>query len=88
MTHHPADLCGLEGKGRLAENGDADLTIIDPDQQWIIDVDTFRSRSRNCPFDGRTVTARAVATMVGGSFKLNRDRDRLAGTDEGDRPGR
>ncbi|MDH3584945.1 MAG: dihydroorotase, partial [Phycisphaerae bacterium] len=78
MTHHPADLCSLSRKGRLGQDLDADLTIIDPNEKWTIDVGAFRSRSRNCPFHGRAVTARAVATVVGGSFKLNRDRDRFS----------
>ncbi len=77
MTINPAKLCRLEGKGTLSQGADADVTIIDPAEQWSIDVDQFASKARNCPFDGRPVIGRAIATIVGGKFKLNRDRDRL-----------
>jgi dihydroorotase len=76
LTLHGAELCNLAGKGRL-QDGDADVTIIDPRESWTIDVAKFKSRSRNCPFDGWPVTGRAIATLVAGDFKLNRDPARL-----------
>lgn len=77
MTVAPAELCKLHGKGRLAEGFDADVTIIDPDETWTIEVERFASRSRNCPFDGWSATGRAVATIVGGEVKLLRDPGRM-----------
>ena len=69
MTIEPARLCGLTGKGTLAEGADADVTILDPDHAWTIDVASFRSRSRNCPFHGWNVRGRATHTLVGGEVK-------------------
>ena len=69
LTINPARLCGLEGKGTLAPGSDADLTIIDPDLEWTIDVQQFASKARNCPFHGRQVRGRATATIVGGQVK-------------------
>ncbi|MEM6333082.1 MAG: dihydroorotase [Planctomycetota bacterium] len=66
MTLEPARLCNLEGKGVLAEEGDADVTLIDPDVEWTIDASTFASKARNCPFDGWTVTSRPIMTIVDG----------------------
>ena len=57
------------GKGTLREGADADVTIIDPHRAWKIDVEQFRSKSRNCPFNGWQVNARAVTTIVGGDVK-------------------
>lgn len=76
MTVNAADLCGLSSKGRLTEGADADVTIIDPNAAWTIEVDQFKSRSRNSPYDGWDVTGRAIATIVDGKFKLNREKDR------------
>ena len=79
MTVNPAQLCSLEGKGSLSHGADADVTVIDPNHNWTIDVNDFKSKSRNCPFDGWKVTSRPIATIVGGKIKLNRDPGRLKG---------
>jgi dihydroorotase len=77
-TNH-AQLCGLQGKGELAVGADADVTIIDPDHAWTIDVNAFAGKSRNCPFDGWDVKGRAIATIVGGDVKLALAPDRITG---------
>jgi dihydroorotase len=82
MTVSGAELCGLTGKGKLNVGADADVTIIDPNQSWTIDVNQFASRSRNCPFDGWDVTGRAVATIVGGKIKLALDSGRVKGGED------
>jgi dihydroorotase len=56
-------------KGTLSEGADADVTIIDPKHRWTIDIEQFKGKSRNCPFDGWPVQSRAVATIVGGAVK-------------------
>jgi dihydroorotase len=78
MTVNPAKLCQLDGKGTLSKGADADVTIIDPKEQWVIDKNEFMSKSRNCPFHGWSVTGRPVATIVGGDVKMLRDADRQA----------
>ncbi len=70
MTLNPAELVGLGSKGRLTAGADADVTIIDPDVAWTIDAAQFKSKSRNCPFDGWKVKGRAVVTIVGGDVKF------------------
>jgi dihydroorotase len=79
MTCNPARLCTLAGKGTLSRGGDADVTIIDPKLAWTIDKEQFASKSRNCPFHGWKVKGRALATIVGGEFKMNRDPERIKG---------
>ena len=68
LTRTPADLCGLgqHGLGSLREGSAGDVTVIDPDLEWTIDVSTFASKSRNCPFHGWKVRGRATVTIVGG----------------------
>lgn len=79
MTCNPAALCNLVDKGTLdpGQNADADVTIIDPNHAWTIDVNAFASKARNCPFHGWNVTGRAIATIVNGKVKLCLDPDRL-----------
>ena len=74
LTIEPARLLGLDrlGFGRLRADGPADITVIDPDLEWTIDVAEFASKARNCPFHGRTVRGRSVLTMVGGRVECRR----------------
>ncbi len=69
MTVNPASVINRP-LGRLVVGGPADVTIINPKMRWTVRVDTFRSRSRNCPFDGWELSARPVAAIVGGSIKF------------------
>jgi len=68
LTWNPARILGI-GKGSLRPGTDADVTLIDPDASWTIDVKQFKSKSRNCPFHGKNVRGRAVRTIVGGATK-------------------
>ncbi len=68
LTRTPAALCGLDaaGLGTLREGAVGDVTIIDPNHEWTIDVTRFASKSRNCPFDGWRVRGRAMTTIIDG----------------------
>ncbi len=77
MTIHPAQLCGLDTKGTLSEGMDADVTLIDPNGSHTIDINHFAGQGRNCPFDGWEVPARPVATIVGGTIKMNCEKQRV-----------
>ena len=68
MSTAPARVFGLPG-GSLAVGSPADVTLIDPQAEWTIDATRFRSKGRNCPFDGMAVTGRVVCTIVGGEIK-------------------
>ncbi|MFM1996689.1 MAG: hypothetical protein RLZZ111_1076 [Planctomycetota bacterium] len=68
MSTLPARILGVD-RGTLASGAVADITLIDPDRQWRVDVSSFRSKSVNSPFDGWTLTGRAVATIVAGRVK-------------------
>ena len=57
-----------DGRGSLAEGSVADVTIIDPDLQWTVDSNQFKSKSRNCPFDGWELKGRPTHTIVGGKL--------------------
>ncbi len=72
MTSRPSDILKL-GRGRLKKGLPGDVTVIDPDREWVVDVDKFHSRSRNCPFREWKLTGRAVATVVGGKLVYDLD---------------
>ena len=61
----PARLLKIEA-GTLSVGARADVTLIDPELGWTVNVDQFQSASRNSPFDGWKLKGRAVQTIVGG----------------------
>ena len=65
MSTAPARILGTAG-GTLDTGAPADLTVIDPDAEWTVDVDQFRSKARNTPFGGRRLTGKAVVTIFDG----------------------
>jgi dihydroorotase len=68
MSVNPARILKVPG-GTLAPSSAADITVIDLRKAWTVDVSSFRSRSRNTPFNGRTLYGKAVMTIVGGEIK-------------------
>ena len=69
MTEKPAKIIGVD-KGTLGKGKQADVTIIDPNAEYKIDVNKFRSKSRNCPYNGWTVTGKVEKTIVGGEIRF------------------
>jgi dihydroorotase len=64
-TVNPARLLNLK-KGTLGVGADADVTVFDPDREWIFERAETASKSSNSPFFGWKLKGRAVATIVGG----------------------
>jgi dihydroorotase len=69
MTLRPAAVLGIP-KGTLADGADADITVIDPRKEWLVDRALLRSRGKNTPFHGWTLKGKAVLTLVGGIVKF------------------
>ena len=67
LSRDPARLLNLPG-GNLAAGAPADVTILDPDAETVVDPSRFRSRSRNTPFGGWTLRGAPWMTLVGGSI--------------------
>ena len=65
VSRNPARILAIPF-GTLGKGMAADLTLIDPEVKYRIDVNRFKSKSRNCPFDGIEVQGKAVMTLVGG----------------------
>ena len=44
----------------------ADLVLFDPEREWLVDATKFRSKARNCPWNGRTLRGMVLMTLLGG----------------------
>jgi len=64
----PANLLGLEQKGKISQGADADLTILNLEKKIKIDVSSFNSKGRNCPFNGWELKGSPEITIVAGKI--------------------
>lgn len=67
MSYNPAKIIGLD-RGTLEVGKVADVTIINPTCEYVIDPSTFVSKGKNTPFGGKKVRGKVVATICNGEF--------------------
>ncbi len=67
MSYKPAQIIHID-KGTLLPGKEADITIINPNDEYEIDSRLFASMGKNTPFDGKKVKGRVVYTIVGGKI--------------------
>jgi dihydroorotase len=65
MSCAPARVFKLPG-GTLRHGSVADVTVFDPFVKWAVDPSSFKSKGRNTPYAGRTLTGRTRLTIVDG----------------------
>ncbi|MEQ8164213.1 MAG: dihydroorotase [Smithellaceae bacterium] len=70
MSLNPARILKLP-KGTLETGADADITVINPQLNWMVNVKTFCSKGKNSPFHGWKMRGKAVLTIVGGEIKYD-----------------
>ncbi|EAX46716.1 dihydroorotase, multifunctional complex type [Thermosinus carboxydivorans Nor1] len=73
MAYNPARILGLDA-GVIRVGGAADLTIFDPDLDWIVDSKKFYTKGKHTPFEGKKLKGKAVATIVGGKIVMKNGR--------------
>ncbi len=71
MSGNPGRLLGLQ-KGLLRSGYDADLTLVDPDEEWTVDSKLFYSKGKASPFDGQKLTGRVRALFIDGRLVLEK----------------
>lgn len=65
MAVNPAKILGLN-KGTLKVGADADIVIVDIEKEYIVDVNQFRSKGRNSPFEGAVLKGRVDKIICAG----------------------
>jgi dihydroorotase len=70
LTCEPARIIGDRyGKlGTLSIGAPADVTIFDPDKEWLVDTNAFASRGKNTPLASTTLKGKVMATIFGGKL--------------------
>jgi dihydroorotase len=65
LSYNPATMLGID-KGSIDIGKVADITIIDPNEEYSVDVNTFETKGKNTPFNGRKVKGKVKYTIVNG----------------------
>jgi dihydroorotase len=70
MTIGPVHALALDrhvpGIGTLAVGAPADVVVLDPDAEWVVEPERFASKGKNTPLGGVTLKGAVVATVAGG----------------------
>ena len=72
LSYNPASILSIKG-GIIEEGKEADLTIIDLNKEYVVEKESFRSKSHNSPFVGMEMKGKAMLTMVGGRIVWESD---------------
>jgi dihydroorotase len=67
MSLNPARILGLD-RGTLSLESIADITVVDPEKESVVDPGQFASKARNCPFAGWKLKGWPVMTVVSGKI--------------------
>lgn len=67
MSSKPANILGIDG-GKIKEGCIADMTIVDLNREYIVDVDNFYSKGKNNPFNGKKLKGQVLYTIVDGKI--------------------
>ena len=68
LTSSPAKLINRPDLGSLKLNTNADITIFDPNLEWIVNSNKFASKGKNTPLDGEKVKGKVIKTIFKGKI--------------------
>ncbi len=66
LSEKPAEIFGLNDRGRLEQGLNADLTVVDFNRKFKIEAAKFKSKAKYSPYDGWEVVGKPVKTYVNG----------------------
>ena len=70
ICENPVKIFGIQNKGFLKENYDADITIVDLNKSIKIKNENIQSKCGWSPFHGESFKGYPVATIVNGKIKM------------------
>jgi len=79
LTFEPARIIGTRyGElGTLKPGCQADITLFNPDKEWVVSSQNFASKGKNTPFDGYQFKGKVMTTIVAGEIVYRDDLVRI-----------
>ena len=68
LSYNPSKIMRLFDKGDIKVGNKADITIINPNIKYTVNIDEFQSKSRNCPYNGMQLEGIVKYTIVDGKI--------------------
>lgn len=72
LTCQPAKVLNID-RGTLSVGAVADITLINPNKEWVLEAEKLHSKSKNTYFDGHTMKGCAMKTLRAGKVVFSRD---------------
>jgi len=77
LTCEPASFLRRDDLGTLKPGAPADITIFDPQREWVVSPEEFASKGKNTPLAGSVLKGRVMATIYGGDVVYKDDAIKL-----------
>lgn len=68
LTYAPASILNIPNQGSIEVGKEANLTVIDLNEEWIVDASKFKSKCRISPFDGYKLKGKQKMTIIKGKI--------------------
>lgn len=68
LSYNPARILNIQ-QGNIKIGALANLTIINPTLDWVVDSSKFKSKCKISPFDGKKMKGKALAVVINGKYK-------------------
>lgn len=79
MSLNPAGIINVD-RGHLSEGAVADITIFDPDLEWVFEKKSIVSKSSNSPYLDQRMRGKATDVIVDGRIVMRNGKIRASGT--------
>ncbi len=66
LTHEPGLFLRRDKLGNLKTDASADVTVFDPDAEWMVNPEEFLSQGKNTPLAGRKLKGKVRLTLIRG----------------------
>ena len=68
FTYNPACILNIKNQGNIKTGREANLTVIDVNEEWIMDASKFKSKCRISPFDKMKLKGKVKHTIIKGKI--------------------